>query len=704
MIHLNAADSSSMLLHGGDYNPEQWLDRPHVITEDFELFAKAGINTITVGVFSWSTLEPEPDVFVTDWLADVLQRAASSGIGVILATPSGAMPAWLASRWPEAMRMQASGRRPAWSWRHHHCWSSPAYRDRVAIIDRVLSERFGRHPAVRLWHLGNEPGGACYCPRCIDRFRTFLFDRYGSLESLNQRWCNAVWSHQLGSWDQIHPFDSSNDAQQLAWKRFTTHIVGEFLDHEIQSVRTGSNLPVTTNFMGCRPDLNPAELAGRLDLVSDDQYPEYFADHAMPEAAMRIGLTQDCMRGLKRGRPWLLMESTPSVTNKMKPPRLKRPGIHRLQMAQAVAHGALGTLYFQWRQPRGQREKFHGAVIEHGPDAGHSRTFKEVADWGRQAAQWPAAAGAEVPSQVALVLDWENWWAMNTSCGPDCADAPQHDPKRYFDTLCDWYAPFWMRGIPVDVVPAQADLSPYRLVVAPMLFMPPANAAESRRRFLDRGGRLVLTYLSGLVDSDNQRLPGPLPGGGIAALAGVRLCELDGVRPSDAQGVAFLRSEADPPVGAVLDYAERIEVTDAVVEAVYTTGFYQHSAALTRRTVGKGEVWYVAARTDRSWIRHLVDRLVSEAGIEPLLGENGVFGMTCGIRQSDQERMLFAMNFTGSPGDCVVRVPGRTMPTPMTLGPFECRVIRQNPADDDNPRIAKSAANQSQDAAGKEQS
>ena len=62
------------IIHGGDYNPEQWLDRPDVLQKDIEYMKEAGINEATLGVFSWAMYEPGEGEFHLDWLAQIIDN------------------------------------------------------------------------------------------------------------------------------------------------------------------------------------------------------------------------------------------------------------------------------------------------------------------------------------------------------------------------------------------------------------------------------------------------------------------------------------------------------------------------------------------------------------------------------------------------------------------------------------------------------
>ena len=241
-------------LHGGDYNPEQWLDRPDILQKDIEYFKKAHINTVSVGIFSWAVLEPEEGKYNFDWLEEIINNLYKEGIHTILATPSGARPKWMADKYEEVLRMDPDRTRRFFGGRHNHCFTSPVYREKVHAIDKKLAERFGKHPAVMLWHISNEFGGECHCPLCQAKFREWLKEKYGTIENLNKRWCTTFWSHIYNSFDQIESPSAKGEnelhALKLDWKRFVTDQTIDFIKNEVDAIREGgSELPVTANLM-----------------------------------------------------------------------------------------------------------------------------------------------------------------------------------------------------------------------------------------------------------------------------------------------------------------------------------------------------------------------------------------------------------------------------------------------------------------------
>lgn len=192
------------MMHGGDYNPDQWLHMPEIIEEDFRLMPLAHCNTFSINIFGWSAIEPEEGVYTFAWLDDIMDRLAEKGYHAILATPSGARPAWLSKAYPEVLRVEADRRRNLHGQRHNHCLTSPVYRQKVKQINRKLAERYKGHPALKMWHISNEYGGACHCDYCQDAFRAWLKRRYDNrLDKLNAAWWTGFWSHTYTDWEQI---------------------------------------------------------------------------------------------------------------------------------------------------------------------------------------------------------------------------------------------------------------------------------------------------------------------------------------------------------------------------------------------------------------------------------------------------------------------------------------------------------------------
>lgn len=652
------------LLHGGDYNPDQWLHMPEILREDVRLIKLAGCNAMSMGIFSWTALEPEEGVFTFDWLDKVMDDLAAHGIYAVLATPSGARPAWMSEQYPEVLRVDANRVRILHGLRHNHCHTSPIYREKVKIINTRLAERYRNHPALLVWHLSNEYGGECHCPLCQDAFRDWLQARYDhDLEKLNSAWNTSFWSHTYTRWSQVESpaphGEHSLHGLTLDWKRFVTDRTVDFMRQEIAPLRRLTpDVPVTTNMMGTYVGLNYWKFAPYLDVIAWDSYPQWHtaidmirdgAHRLWPEREeAQLGLVTAFLHNLNRsmrgGQPFMLMESTPSVTNWQPVAKLKRPGMHQLASLQAVAHGADTVQYFQWRKSRGSSEKLHGAVVDHVGHE-HTRVFRDVAALGQALQQLDPVVGTAVPSEVAVIFDWENRWALEDAHGPR-----NDGEKRYEGTCMAHAAPFWTRGIPFDVIDMEQDFSKYKLLIAPMLYMVRPGVTERIEAFVRAGGTFVATYLTGLVDEHDLCFLGGFPGP-LRPLLGIWSEEIDALGVDDTNGVAFA---AQNPLGLSGEYPARIfceliHPEGAQTLASYTRDFYAGRPAVTVNQFGQGEAYYLATRTDDQFLQAFYGALASRLTLTRALDTELPAGVTAQRRSDGARDFIFVMNFTSSP-------------------------------------------------------
>ncbi len=646
-------------VHGGDYNPEQWLDRPDILKKDIEMMKEAHINCATLGVFSWSVLEPEEGVFDLDWLEKIINELYANGIYTVLATPTGARPAWLAHKYPEVLRVASNGVRNHFGVRHNHCMQSPVYREKTAIIIRKLAERFGKHPAVLLWHISNEFGGECYCDKCVAKFRLWLKNKYGTIENLNREYWAAFWSHRYSSFEQVEPpYDNGEYSVMglnLDWKRFTTWSMKNYMEHEISILRELTpEIPVTTNFMRCFDGLDYDEISKPLDIISWDGYPEWCNNYEpLWQTAADMAFDHAQMRGYSSGKPFMLMESVPSQVNWHSYNKLKRPHIHKLSSLQAIACGSDTVQYFQWRKGRGSFEQYHGAVVDH-LGRNDTRVFKDVQEVGAILRELKAAAGSMVKAKAAVIYDRQNAWAINNVSG-----FKLHN-MGYDRTCRDWHNALTKRGIEADVVGCGADLSGYSLVIAPMLYLLGNGVAEKLKKFTENGGVLAATYFSGYVNENTLNFLGGFPGDGLTEVFGLYSEECDVLYPEETNTLVTGDKEY-----VLHDLCERIKLESAEALGKYGSDFYAGEPVLAVNEYGKGKAYYIAARTDKEGTQAITDMLIDEAKLEVSKLPEGVEKH---IRESENCKYVFYLNFTNEQKEAEATM----------LEPYEVKMIKIN--------------------------
>ena len=629
------------ILHGGDYNPDQWLDMPNILSEDMRLFSLAGCNTLTLGIFAWAALEKEEGVYDFSFLDRAMDDVYRAGGRVILATPSGARPAWMSQKYPEVLRTDPDRTKRLHGTRHNHCQSSPVYREKVASINQKLAERYADHPALLMWHISNEYGGECHCEYCREAFRTWLKQKYKTLDRLNSEWWTSFWAHTYTDWSQIDPpsplGENSVMAQKVDWRRFVTHQTTDFMKAEIRAIRTYSQAPVTTNLMQQFSDTDARVLGNECDVISWDSYPSFRGDDENDiETNAGVAFFHDLFRSIKK-KPFVLMESTPSPTNWKPYNKLMRPRQHALYSMQAIAHGSDSVLYFQWRKSRGATEQFHGAVVDHVGNE-HTRVFREISELGARLARMDAVVGTSTESRVALLYDYDNDWALTYACGF------QNDDKKVFETAKKYHLPLWKRGINTDVISREDDFSKYTLLIAPMLYLMPDSLIEKLEAYVREGGTLLCTYTTGMVNENSLCHLGGFPAGKLKEVFGIWNEEIDTLYPGETNSVLYNGAHY-----SVRDYCELIHLRSAECLGTYEADFYSGMPAVTQNHYGKGKAYYVACRDDGSLSDTLISHILDELSITSDFDGALPTGVTAHSRTDGENLFVFLENHSTSP-------------------------------------------------------
>lgn len=642
------------MLHGGDYNPEQWKDYDGIWDEDFRLMKLSHVNTASVGIFSWAALEPTEGNYDFTWLDEIMDRMANDNMHAVLATPSGSRPVWLAQQYPEVLRVQSNRTKNLYGARHNHCYTSPVYRKKITEINERLALRYKDHPALSIWHISNELGGDCHCELCQNEFRKWLKVKYNNdLKQLNDSWWTTFWSHTYTDWSQIESPSPQGEnllhGLNLDWKRFVTYQTIEFLKVEIEPLRRITpNIPITTNFMWLFNGLDYSKFASELDIISWDAYPKWHEKTTLIDMAIQTAFNHDYFRSIKSGKPFMLMESTPSNTNWQPISKLKRPNVHMLSSFQAVAHGSDSVQYFQWRKSRGSSEKFHGAVVDH---CGHenTRVFKEVTRVGKELRKLDSIIGTGVPSEVAIIFDTENRWAIDDYQGFN------NQRKSYVETVMSHYKPFWDQGVPVDIISMDQDLSKYKLVIAPMLYMVKPGVADRIENFVKSGGNFVATYTSGLVNENDLCFLGGFPGP-LRSVLGIWVEETDSLHPDDRNNVHmesgfFNTTTSQNTTFSVHEICDVVHVETAKSLATYGNDFYIGMPAVTVNSYEKGSAYYIAFRNKDDFQDLFYSELIQKLSLTSI--KNKLFkevpnGVSVQMRQDEKNTFVFIMNFNST--------------------------------------------------------
>jgi beta-galactosidase len=596
------ATAAKPLAVGVSWYPEQWPETRWAT--DLALMRKSGFNTVRIGEFAWSRMEPEQGKYDFAWLDRAIRAASRHGMQVVLGTPTAAPPAWLTQAYPDTLRVDENGTRAGHGGRRHFSFASARYRDFATRIAAAMATRYGRDPAVVGWQIDNEIGPPSFDPEAVARWHGFLERRYGTIDTLNARWATEYWSQHYDGFAQVplHATGQQNPALLLDFKHFVTATWTDYIADQARAIRAHADRRqfVTTNTMFWNAGFDHFALHRDLDLAAWDNYipggrPDWVAN----------GANHDLVRGYKQRNFWL-METQPGRVDWGPVNRALDPGQVREMAWQAIGHGADAVLYWQWRPAPNGQETYHGALL--GQDGLPNPILAEVTQTANEIAKAaPLLAGTAPVARVAMLFSYDSRWAIDLQ-----PLTKAFDPVREFT---DFYRPLRTQSQGVAVLPVDADLSRYPLVVAPALNVLTPEAAKHLTAYAEAGGHLVLGPRSGMKDDANalwpERQPGPL-----AAPLGAHVEQFYAL--DEAVGVA------GAVTGTASTWAEALvpDSPDAKTIATYTDpgGWLDGKPAIVTRRTGKGSITYVGAWLDPQAMTGLAAHLLAQAGIRPLLG------------------------------------------------------------------------------------
>jgi len=616
------------LVYGGDYNPEQWPRE--VWDEDVALMREAGVNLVSVGIFSWAMLEPKEGLYDFAWMDDLLDLLHANGISADLGTPSVSPPAWFFHQHPEARVTDKDGRVMGFGSRGMASHASAAYREAIARMATELAKRYASHPAVVLWHVHNEygvPVAEDFGPDAVASWRRWLQERYETLEGLNAAWGTAFWGQRYDDWEHVVAPAATptivNPAMKLDWARFTDDQLRECFRIERDAIRAHATQPITTNFMAHQSwNTDLWKWAQEVDVVSDDHY-LWSPDE---DAHVGLALSADLTRSVAGGAPWMLMEHSTSAVNWQGRNTAKRPGEMRRNAFAHLGRGADAIMFFQWRASRSGAEKFHSAMVPHAGT--ESRVFREVVELGSHLNDLAEVQGSQVQADVAVLYDWESLWAHDLEWRPS-------DDMQFRERMRAFYERLWRDNVTVDFAHPEHDLSRYRLVVAPASYLLTASAGENLTRYVENGGTLLVGAFSGIVDQNDAVHAGGF-GAPLKDALGLTVEEFLPLREGRTMEIDY--GDASLPADV---WAEDIALAGAEVRGTFVGGPGDGLPAITRHQAGQGTGWYVGTRLSADALAAVVADVYADAGITPPQFPEGVEVIA---RRGDAQDFVIAVN------------------------------------------------------------
>ncbi len=582
-----------MFLHGGDYNPEQWIDDIDLVKSDIKKLKEANINTVTIGMFNWSIVEPTEGQFNFKWLKDVMTEFKNNDIQVIMGTPTAARPHWLAQKYRETSRINRDGIRELSGIRHNHCMTSPIFREKAELVIRELMDAVAEFDNIHSWHINNEFGGECFCEHCQNKFRKQLKQKYGTIENLNKSWWNTFWSHNYTSFEEIQAptsyGDLSNTPLKINWSRFMTDNHLDYYLFEKELIESGSKLPITTNFHGEQIGgwMDYYKFAKHVDYVSYDIYPQWDTadNYDIAVDAMTNLLVQS---SLDKNKDFLIMESSPGSTNWQDYTILKSSKLHQASTYLQMLAGSKSFLYFQLKQSRGSSEKYHGAVLDINSNV-EGRVYQYVKEFGKQLTSLDEFTDAKLKKEIAIYYSWDNSILL------DHSEGPRNKGLHLKETMNNLVEYFINIGKNVQFVFDESELEKYETVIFPYAYYVPDKVIDKIKKCENK--HVIALPLMNYVNEDDLLQFGNLPIG-IDKYFGVKVKEINVL--IDGQTIS---SEN-------YDYNLITEVVECTTASEVER--FEHEileSAVTKNTVNNTDFYYLAGLMTDDSLHNFFDQL-----------------------------------------------------------------------------------------------
>ena len=646
------AGQQARIWYGGDYNPDQWPEE--VWDDDVRLMKKAGVNLVSVGIFSWAKIETSEGVYDFDWLDRIINKLGEAGIAVDLASATASPPMWLTQAHPEVLWKDYRGDVCQPGARQHWRPTSPVFREYALKLCRAMAEHYKGNPYVVAWHVSNEYG--ChnrfdYSEDAERAFRKWCEERYGTIDAVNDAWGTAFWAQRMNDFTEIVPprfigdGNFMNPGKLLDFKRFSSDALKAFYVAERDALaEITPDLPLTTNFMvsAAGSVLDYDDWGREVDFVSNDHY--FIPGEAhLDELAFSASLVD----GIARKDPWFLMEHSTSAVNWRPVNYRKEPGQLVRDSLAHVAMGADAVCYFQWRQSKAGAEKFHSAMVPHAGE--DSAVFRDVCELGADLntlADNGLLGTKLAKSKVAVVFDYESEWASEHTATPTQKVHHVDEPLQWFRALAD-------HGVTADVVPVRGAWDDYEMVVLPSVYLLSEETTRRVRDYVVGGGRLVVTYYTGISDERDHVWLGGYPGS-IRDVVGVRVEEFMPMG-DDFPGVPDCLGLSNGAVAHdIADVIGSVDGTATVLETFKDdpwTGM-DGAPAIVAHTFGEGRSVYVGARLGRDGIALSLPEILDSLGMAEAGGNDGRV-LRVEREGADGSRFVFSFNRTHE----TVRVP-----------------------------------------------
>lgn len=570
------------------------------LEKDMTMMEKAGMNTIRIAESTWSTLEPQDDVYDFTAIDRVLEAASRHHISVIIGTPTYAIPTWLVKKYPDILAITKNGPE-RYGHRQNMDITHPMYRFHAERIIRKLMEHIRNVPHIIGFQLDNETKSyGTAGERVQQMFVSYLQEKYPDIDEFNREFGLDYWSNRVNNWEDFPDVCGTiNQSLDAEFRRFQRSLVTEFLSWQaaIVSEYKRDDQFITQNFdfawtghsFGYQPEVNQYEAAKCMTIAGADIYHPSGADLTGAE----ISVCGNISRSLKKNNYLILETEAQGLT-----PWLPYPGQMRLQAYAHIANGADSVMYWHWHSIHNAIESYWKGVLSH--DFSENATYREACQIGEE---WKRIGShllhLKKENHVAVMLDNLSLTGLSEFPLETTGDNSYNSVLRWITNT------LYRMNIEFDMISStERDFSSYEFLFVPALYAASKELLESLDQYTKNGGHLIMTFRSAFADEQLKIYHDTQPHS-LTKCIGAHYDQF--TYPKNMSIVT-----KDGQHSSVHDWMELVIPDTATVLAHYDHPFWGEYAAITKYDYGNGCALYLGAFFDDTLLASILLDFIDE--------------------------------------------------------------------------------------------
>ena len=626
-IALNA----QMLYVGANYHPHDDKN-PEKIKKDIDLMKTAGLNVVRMGHLAWDSYEPSEGKFDFEWFDKVMDMMNEAGIKVVLDIAIRPAPMWLHHKYPSIDIVDANGNVLYPNHRYMEDIGDTIYQKYALQFTDAITKQYVNHPALLAFGVDNESGDGriSYSETARQRFISWLKKKYTNLDNLNKAWATQRWSRKLNLFEEVgfpvatHPTDVPE--RMLDFRRFVSDEVNQLLFKVIANINTNAPKVLTnTNAWYYSPmkyfDYSQIAYSGKMTREGCGFYPgtTLTTNWGVMNALFGISRIQ-----FESTNPFWCSEFTTMTAV---------PNAIRKQAYSTLMYGNQMVCGWTWQSMLAGEEQYLEGMVDW--DGIPNRKYDEYKKIATEFKKIEKFFPYQLHAEVGLAFSFPSQMASS------------YFPEQHDNQLQACFDLFYTRNMDARIVEISKSALNYKLLFVPGVAVMDEATANKIRDFVKKGGTVIMTSNSAIVDQSGQVFSSTRPG---------RLNDIFGIRVGSYEETEAMNEVSRKSYkGKKLEFNYKGKVIDTestrfdIIEPKGAevigslTSLDKDYPIMTLNKYGKGKAIYVGLPANGDVLNALVDELIDELNIKK--GPEVPSGVMA--RQIDKNHFLY-LNVSGS--------------------------------------------------------